>query len=131
MKTIASRIAITLAASFAVSTLSITYVHAAAGDLDASFFTGGIVSFSVLSFPNLGMNFDSAQAVAIQADGKIVVAGYGYVGPAQGFGLARFNSDGSPDLTFGVGGKVVTIFPEHGAFADAVLIQPDGKIVAA
>ncbi len=113
--------------------LTVRYAQAAPGDLDASFGRGGMVSFPVVSFPNSGTKFGSAQAVAIQPDGKIVVAGTGYDGAIDGFGLARFNPDGSPDPTFGSGGKVVTVFATFSgrAFADTVIIQPDGKIVAA
>jgi len=68
--------------------------------------------------------FAIAWAVAIQPDGRIVAAG----GENQSY-LARYNSDGSLDLTFGVGGKV-TGAPPSGWFT-AVAIQADGRIVAA
>ncbi len=111
--------------------LTARYGQAAPGSLDPSFGNGGVFSFPVVSYPSTGVDFVSANAIAIQADGKIVVAGSGYNGANEGFGLARFNVDGSPDLTFGLNGKIVTIFPNGKAFADAVIIQPDGKIVAA
>jgi uncharacterized delta-60 repeat protein len=74
----------------------------------------------------------SCRAVALQADGKIVVAGSVGSGAASDFGLMRFNSDGSPDPTFGVNGKVTTAVGS-GSYdvANAVAIQTDGKIVAA
>ncbi len=130
MKLNTSKLTILLASAFIFSLSTITRMQAAPGDLDVLFGSGGIVSFPV-SFTNSGTNFGSAQAVAIQPDGKIVVAGTGYDSTNVGFGLARFNSDGSPDPTFGSAGKVVTVFPAGSAFADAVIIQPDGKIVAA
>lgn len=85
------------------------------GSLDTTFGTGG----KVLTIMGAG-----ARAVAIQSDGKIVAAGYDY---AYSFVLVRYNSDGSLDTTFGVGGKVLTLI---GGGASAVAIQSDGKIVA-
>lgn len=71
--------------------------------------------------------------MAIQADGKIIVAGAFPIGLR--FGLARYNIDGSLDLTFGRGGIVATDFSSLDHFecfsASSVAIQADGKIVAA
>jgi uncharacterized delta-60 repeat protein len=77
---------------------------------------------------------DYATDVAIQADGKIVAVGL-VQDPSDielhlDFGLARYNTDGSPDTTFGTGGKVMTPFQGTDA-AQGVAIQPDCKIVAA
>jgi uncharacterized delta-60 repeat protein len=70
--------------------------------------------------------------MAIQPDGKIVLAGYGgnqYSGAE--FALARYNSDGSLDSTFGASGKVTTdLFGQVDA-AYAAALQPDGRIVLA
>lgn len=46
------------------------------------------------------------------------------------FGFARYLTDGSLDTSFGAGGKVTTDFSEFDAATD-VILQPDGKIVAA
>lgn len=77
---------------------------------------------------------DEGLALALQPDGKIVESGIAD-NPAQGgvgdFGLARFNSDGTPDVTFGDQGKVMTDFTGRADQSLAVAIQPDGKIVAA
>src|SRR5439155_10505733 len=73
---------------------------------------------------------DVADAAALQADGKIVVAGRSNSHTA----LARYNSDGSLDLGFGAGGKVNLLFnnnPYVYDFANTVAIQSDGKIVVA
>jgi uncharacterized delta-60 repeat protein len=72
---------------------------------------------------------EGAYAVAVQPNGKIVAAGR--AGPF--FGLARYNADGTPDTSFGGGdGKVTTDFPETDFDkAHALVLQPDGKIVAA
>lgn len=74
---------------------------------------------------------DEASAVAVQADGKIVVAGRANdVGMGSDFGIVRFAPDGSLDGSFGVGGKTTTDFFGMGESANAMAIQPDGKIVA-
>jgi uncharacterized delta-60 repeat protein len=93
------------------------------GTLDSTFGTGGKVK------TNFG-DFDGARAVAIQSDGKIVVAGYTLVNFSPDFALARYNSNGTLDATFGVGGKVITPFGGP-AQALGVAVQSDGKIVAA
>ena len=97
------------------------------GSLDLTFGSGGI------AVTDFARGADSAFAVALQPDGKIVVGGASRnlldieVLPS----LVRYNSDGSLDLTFGSGGKVVADFdgPVGGEFRD-LLIQPDGRIVA-
>lgn len=103
------------------------------GTLDTTFGSGGKVTTAFSNDP------DEAFAIAIQTDGKIVVAGTSNASAATqfDFALARYNGDGTLDTTFGSGGKVTTDF-EGGCFciraddlAFAVSIQPDGKIVAA
>jgi uncharacterized delta-60 repeat protein len=71
-------------------------------------------------------SWDEIQAVAIEPDGKIVVAGEA----ASQFALARYNRDGSLDQNFGSGGNVLTDLG-FGGFAWGLAIEPDGKIVAA
>ena len=75
---------------------------------------------------------DDAEAVAVQADGKIVVAGFsgGYAGTR--FALARYTTSGKLDASFGAGGKVLTDLG-HGdeLRPPAVAVQADGKIVVA
>jgi uncharacterized delta-60 repeat protein len=94
------------------------------GTLDTSFGTGGLVS------TDFGSPWERATSVAIQPDGKIVVAGQSVVGWFNDFALARYNPDGTLDSGFGTGGKVLTDFGVS-AEADSVAVQPDGKIVAA
>src|SRR5207244_2126731 len=65
----------------------------------------------------------------VQSDGKIVVAGFDDIGPTYDFVLARYNPDGALDLTFGTGGIVSSPFSGGDNWANAVAIQPDGKIV--
>jgi uncharacterized delta-60 repeat protein len=75
---------------------------------------------------------DRAAAVAVQSDGRIVVAGEqsfaGTDGPVR-FALARYLSDGRLDPSFGRPGKVVTS-PSRSSRAETVALQGDGKIVA-
>ena len=101
-----------------------------AGDLDASFDHDGRVVFDVFG----GVD-DRARAVAIQPDGKIVLAGwwcgFGANCNVGTFALTRFDPDGSLDSAFGSGGRALVTFPNGRAEATGVAIQPDGKIIAA
>jgi len=80
-------------------------------------------------------NVDSISAIAIQPDGRIVVAGFAQLGGNGGtprvFALARYRNDGSPDTSFGNGGSLTTSFGGNFAAASALMLQPDGKIVVA
>jgi uncharacterized delta-60 repeat protein len=95
------------------------------GTLDASFGVGGTV---ITDFG--GGEF--GRALVLQPDGKLVVAGLcqGCDGDID-FILARYLADGSLDAMFGVGGKVTTDFGGLNDRAFALVLQPDGKLVAA
>jgi uncharacterized delta-60 repeat protein len=93
--------------------------YSADGKLDPSFGRGG------KAFNGAGL----VEALAIQRDGKLVTAGMAF-GRYRKFSLARFLEDGSVDESFGRSGKLVTDFGA-GAVAKAVVVGPDGKIVAA
>ena len=93
------------------------------GTLDAAFDGDGIVT------TDFGPSSGAAD-VAIQADGKIVGAGFVIDAGVHKFAVARYNSNGSLDTTFGTGGLVTTAVGSL-AEAAAVAIQADGKIVAA
>jgi uncharacterized delta-60 repeat protein/uncharacterized repeat protein (TIGR01451 family) len=95
------------------------------GSLDPSFGSGGEVTTHFTS------GVEVVIAVAIQLDGKIVVTGQTFAGGFQRFALARYNTDGSLDASFGSGGIVATNFGFDSAFGGALAIQSDGKIVAA
>src|SRR2546423_1755792 len=96
------------------------------GDLDPTFGTAGKVLTPV------GAAEDSASAVAVQPDGKIVVAGPTVVsGKGWSFGVVRYNPDGTLDPGFGAGGKVVTGIGTGDDTPTAVALQQDGKIVVA
>jgi uncharacterized delta-60 repeat protein len=108
-----------LVAAF-VSTINLTRVRAAGGDLDPSFDLDGIAitDFGPKSVPT---------AIAVQADGKTLVAGY--VSPDStsnsvvDFALVRYNLDGRLDPSFGDGGKVLTDFGGYDR-AYGIAIQP-------
>jgi uncharacterized delta-60 repeat protein len=92
--------------------------HAAPGDLDPSFDGDGMRTFGA----NAG---DTAKAVLVQPDGKLVLAGYG----GANFAVARLNPDGISDLSFD-GGMTGVDFGDFD-FGNAAALQPDGKIVVA
>ncbi len=113
-----------------------------AGKLDQKFGTAGRVLTS------FGSSAAVANAVALTADGRIVVAGerqppthscgHIHLDVGDGFALARYHRDGTPDSTFGEDGKTFTPLPgcdssgpcRGGAGVTDVLLQRDGKIVA-
>jgi uncharacterized delta-60 repeat protein len=95
------------------------------GSLDGTFDGDGRVSLDVAG------GFDRAHAVAVQSDGRIVVAGMGWQGSQYHFVVARYLSSGALDPTFGFGGTVLTGFGGATNGANALAIQPDGRIVAA
>ena len=76
-------------------------------------------------------NYDIGQALAVQPDGKIVVAGYADNGGDFDFALVRYNPDGSLDTSFDGDGRVITNFFGYWDQAQAIVLQPDGKLVAA
>src|SRR5213075_1876689 len=114
-----------IALAFLVSGRTVLAVD---GDLDPTFGTGGKV------LTDFDHSTDIAYAVAVQADGKLVVVGTTYQDndfSTEDFAVARYNPDGTLDKTFGAGGKVRTDFPGLAAVPSSVVIQPNGKIVVA
>jgi len=97
------------------------------GQLDPSFGAGGTV---VTEFPS---SYSGGRAVAVQADGRIVAAGFAHTNDSilSDFALTRYEVDGTLDTTFGTGGRVRTDFGGRFDEALAVAVQPDGRIVAA
>jgi uncharacterized delta-60 repeat protein len=92
------------------------------GSLDSSFSGDGVAQIG-----NSGQYVNGGQSV-VQSDGKIVVIGVAAFGPDQDIFVARLNTDGSPDGTFGVGGSTHFNFTTDD-YPFAVALQPDGKIV--
>ena len=98
--------------------------HNADGSVDPTFGTDGRVT------TDFGIAYDRVNALVVQPDGRIVAVGEAFTGSGTGFGLARYNPDGSLDPTFGAGGKVTTGFGYSSEEAFGVALQPDGKLVA-
>ncbi|PYE51073.1 hypothetical protein [Deinococcus yavapaiensis] len=93
------------------------------GNLDTTFGAGGKTQV------NFGSGNDQAYAVALQSDGKILVAGFASAGSARDFAVARLEPDGRLDTSFGQGGKVTVAVSTAEDRAYAVLVQSDGRIV--
>ncbi|MBI3648890.1 MAG: hypothetical protein HY240_09105 [Actinobacteria bacterium] len=95
------------------------------GTLDATFGSGGIVTTS------FGSGTDHAHAVAIDANGKIVVAGYSDNITSHDFSIARYTSSGALDGTFGSGGTTTTSLGTGDDEINGMAIDANGKIVVA
>ncbi len=95
--------------------------YSASGVLDISQYTG------------IGLSNDSANGVALQGDGKIILAGQSYNGntAVNDFALVRYHTDGALDAGFNTTGKVTTPIGEGNSAANCVAIQADGKILLA
>ena len=93
------------------------------GHLDSTFGNNGTVVVSV------GTDDDEAHAMALQADGKIVLAGRAQGAANRDFAVARFNANGTIDNSFGTGGKVITPLGTGNDDAYAVVVQPSGRII--
>ncbi|MCA9012404.1 MAG: hypothetical protein KDB01_21785, partial [Planctomycetaceae bacterium] len=91
------------------------------GALDTSFGNGGL---QVTDFTPLTGGADSITAISRQDDGKFVVAGVS--GEFQDGAIARYNSDGTLDTTFGAGGFVRSTLLEFGGAKDMVLGAASG-----
>ena len=97
------------------------------GSIDAGFGLNGVVNTGLSN----GSVFNPRVALALQPDGKIVVAGSAYDDNTsyQEVAVARYNINGSPDLTFGNNGLVISSFLDFGSYARCISIQGDGKIL--
>lgn len=96
---------------------------ARAGRLDPTFGQGGKVQTT------FGANSSYLRHIALQADGKLVAVGYSGIYPGFNSAIARYNSDGTLDSSFGTNGTVVSHFRTTDSF-NSVSVQPDGKIIA-
>ena len=95
------------------------------GSLDTTYGNGGIVTTPV------GSGLDYGLGVTLQADGKAVVAGVTFNGSNHDIAVLRYNTDGSLDATFGVGGIVTTPAGPAADFGYDVTLDCDGKILVA
>jgi uncharacterized delta-60 repeat protein len=94
------------------------------GTLDSTFGNGGVVTSPFFPEPDTALT-----TIAISPDGKFLAAGEA----EKGLALARYNSDGSPDTTFGAGGSVIThVTDPNKEYPDTIrgiAFQADGRIV--
>ncbi len=100
--------------------------YTTAGALDTSFDIDGKVT------TRYGAYTDTAEAVALQSDGKIVAAGFADIGSQDtdnDFALARYTTAGALDASFGTGGKVTTNIASVEDRATDMAVQSDGKVV--
>jgi uncharacterized delta-60 repeat protein len=97
------------------------------GSLDSTFSGDGIAT---TAFGGFFASQDYGDSVALQADGKIVVAGSSKIGLFK-IAVARYNSDGSLDTSFSGDGRLITVIGSADNRGNAVAIQADGKIVVA
>lgn len=109
------------------------YRHLANGTVDTSFGTNGGVN---VDLKGIG-GYDTANAVLIQPDGKIIVAGAAGLETIEGdshFGFIRLNANGTLDTTFGTNGKTSFAVGSNNIVplntVKAIKLQSDGKIVA-
>jgi uncharacterized delta-60 repeat protein len=111
--------------SSAEKPLTVT-VRGHAGAVDTSF-AGGI------NVTPIGTSEDFAHAVAVQADGAVLVAGSSALTSGTDFSVVRYGRDGGLDATFGNGGKVTTAVASNNGADEvyAVAVQPNGKILVA
>nr|ADC36075.1 hypothetical protein [uncultured bacterium 164] len=102
------------------------------GSLDTTFGNNGVV------MTNIGTDSDQAYDIALQSNGKIVVAGrkgiqfYPSEQRKGNVAIARYTADGTLDPTFGNGGMVINDFGQGlESYAISLMIRPDDKIVIA
>lgn len=93
------------------------------GTIDTTFGTLGRAVTSVMS------GSDVVNSLTIQSDGKIIAAGGASDNIESNFGVARYETDGTLDTSFGTGGKLDTDIAASSDEARSVVVQPDGKIV--
>jgi len=95
------------------------------GTLDASWnATGKVIT-------PIGSGDDLAFAIALQPDGKVLLAGYCSNGSNNDFCAARYLSSGALDTTWNGTGKVITPIGSNDDRATAIALQPDGKVLLA
>lgn len=102
------------------------------GSFDSSFDTDGKTT------TNIGGSVERITSIALQTDGKLIAAGYTFTGlfdvsgaALNNFAVARYNTNGSLDTSFGANGIVTTAITANDSKAHSVALQSDGKIIVA
>jgi uncharacterized delta-60 repeat protein len=95
------------------------------GGLDESFGNSGIV------LTDIGGGDDFAEGLTVDAEGRIVVVGRGTSSTILDLAVVRYDRDGALDSGFGESGIITVDFHGSGEFGQDVVIQADGKVVAA
>ena len=103
------------------------------GSLDTTFGTNGVVTnnFSLMADLTNNPGSELLKNIVVQPDGKLIVGLDTFDGSHYHFLLARFNSNGSPDTSFGNAGQITTAFSTSDDHLHSIILQPDGKILAA
>ncbi len=92
------------------------------GNLDTTFSGDGLLTTPI------GAGTDQAQSVTIQADGKLLVAGYSHNGTDNDFAVVRYNTNGTLDTSFSGDGKLTTDFGAADT-GQSITLQSDGKFL--
>jgi uncharacterized delta-60 repeat protein len=99
--------------------------YEADGSLDPGFGDAGTVR------TDFGSYFDEAEGMALQADGRIVVAAHHLDGSSDTAAVARYETDGDLDPSFGHSGIAVSRAAVSGDRVGGLALRPDGRIVVA
>src|SRR5262249_3642757 len=116
------------------SSITVARLNGIDGSIDNSF---GAQGHNIINFHSTGKFKDAANAVAIDGQGRIVVAGVSDRGGGDlDFGVVRLKANGGVDSTFGSGGLTTVAFNHGGTLADAdvanaVAIDKQGRILVA
>lgn len=111
--------------SLTASQAATVTVRGGPGAIDTSFATGGIARLPV------GPTDDHAEAMVVQPDGKVVVAGWGNGPLGYAFELVRLERDGTVDATFGDHGHVIAAIGNGADEVHAMALQADGRLLVA
>jgi uncharacterized delta-60 repeat protein len=93
------------------------------GSLDTTFDSDGKLIVPV------GSGHDNGMSLIQQIDGKLVLGGYSFNGSNEDYSLIRMNTNGSPDSSFGSGGKLIVPVGSGDAYGKSLIQQADGKLV--
>jgi uncharacterized delta-60 repeat protein len=95
------------------------------GSIDNTFGTNGLI------IHNVGTANNDIYNLALQADGKIVVAGTATVSGHAQYVALRFSSEGVPDNSFGTNGQSIINITNYQSSVKSVAVQPDNKVIIA